>query len=117
MNVQVYKSNGTVSQRFMLTSLGNGYYKITAMVSNKVLDVSGGCKNERTNVWQYTYNGTSAQQWMLQNAGDGYYYIVPRLNTNLCLEVVKGNYAGGTNVWVNTRLTTVFNYSQKWKLT
>ncbi len=113
-NIQIYRSNGTASQKFKFAYVGNGYYTIEAMVSGKMLDVSGGKRDSKTNVWQYTSNGTIAQHWKLVDAGDGYYYLIPELNDDLALDVSGGGSKNKTNVWVYTRNQSD---AQKWKLT
>jgi len=67
-NIQIYKANGTASQKFKLTYLNNGYYTITAQVSGKLLDVANGKKESKTNVWVFTKNKTDAQKWKLTPA-------------------------------------------------
>lgn len=110
-NVQIYQSNGGNNQKFKVTSVGSGWYKITNAVSGKALDVSGGKKASGVNVQMYTYNGTDAQKWMFYNAGNGYYYIKNKLG--YYLDVSGGKTANETNVQVYSKNGT---NSQKWKL-
>lgn len=55
-----------------------------------------------------------AQKWKLESAGDGYYYIVPKLSTDLCLDVDSAGNQDGTNVQIWTKNQT---NAQKWRLT
>ena len=112
-NIQIYQDNGTMAQQFEFTSVGDGYYSITAKVSGRCLDVQEGKKESGTNVWQYNSNSTDAQKWRLDDAGDVYYYIVQMLNTGLCLDVFAAKNENGTNVQVYRRNQTD---AQKWKL-
>ena len=98
-NVRLWESANVVNQRFEVSYIGEGYYKIMAMNSKKVLDVYGGRKENGTNVQQYEYNYSTAQQWEIRDAGDGNYYIVSRCN-DLVLDIPAGNAQNGTNVQV-----------------
>lgn len=113
-NVQIYTDNGSNAQKWDINSLGNGYYKLTAKCSGKVLDAFYDNISSGQNVIQYPWDGGSYQQWKFTDAGDGYYYIVPRCNESLCLDVYAANNSDGTNVQVYTANQSV---AQKWKLT
>jgi N-acetylmuramoyl-L-alanine amidase len=110
-NVQGYKRNNTMAQRFQITSVGDGYYKIINVKSGKVLDVADGSAKSGANVWQYGWNGTDAQLWKILDAGDGTYYLQSKLGTVLSLS--SGSVSNGTNVQTGT-----INYStaQRWNL-
>ncbi len=111
-NVEIYPYHETANEQWRITSLGNGYYKITDTNSGKVLDVSGGGSASGTNVQIWEPNGTDAQKWYFLDAGNGYYYIV---NAAGCyLDVQNGTVQNANNVWVYTRNTT---NAQKWKIT
>ena len=101
-NVQIWQDNNVNQQKFEVTYLNNGYYKITALHSGKVLDVADAGKTDLTNVWQHTYNGTDAQQWMIQDTGDGEYYNIISKCNDLYLDVNGGSSANGTNVQMYT---------------
>ena len=96
-NVQVWESANVSQQKFKITYLNNGYYKIECAKSKKVLDVMNAGKTNGTNVHQYQSNNTEAQDWIIKNAGNGYFYIVSRCN-GLYLDVSGGSAANGTNV-------------------
>lgn len=109
-NIQIWDSNGTDAQKFSISKLSSGWYKILN-ANGKAVDVSGGVSAEGANVVQYTYNGTHAQQWKFISAGNGYYYIQSRLG--YYLDVSGGGTANGTNVHTWSRNNT---NAQKWKL-
>ena len=96
-NLQIWQDSNVTQQRFKITYLNNGYYKITAMHSGKVLDVANAGTTNLTNVWQHEDNGTNAQQWIIKEAGEGYYNIISKCN-ELYLDVNGGSFANGTNV-------------------
>ena len=110
-NVQIYSKNNTLAQNFIVTSVGNGYYKIACEGTGKVLDVSGGSSTNGTNVQQYKWNGSAAQCWKFIDAGNGSYYIQSKLGT--VLDIVSGAIYAGNNV--QTYMLNETN-AQKWKL-
>ena len=110
-NVQIYSKNNTLAQNFVVTSVGNGYYKIVCKGTGKVLDVSGGSSANGTNVQQYKWNGSAAQCWRFIDAGNGSYYIQSKLGT--VLDIVSGAIYAGNNV--QTYMLNETN-AQKWKL-
>ena len=100
-NVQTWWTANVSQQRFNITYLGDGYYKIISVKSGKALDVAGGNKASGTNVQQYSYNGTDAQKWVIQDAGNGNYYIVSKLSS-MFLDVSGGTIKEGANIQVYT---------------
>lgn len=111
-NIQIFTSNGGTNQKFNITHISSGWYKIINVATNKAVDVTGGKKGPRVNVQQYRYNGTDAQMWRFISAGNGYYYIQNKLG--YYLDVYRSYTANETNI-------QVYNYNggnnQKWKLT
>lgn len=110
-NVQIYADNQTAAQRFKVSKVGDGYYKIISELSGKALDIAGASIAAGANVWQYSWNGSDAQLWRFLDAGDGKYYIQSKLGT--VLDVWCGGTALGTNVDAYTLNETL---AQKWIL-
>ena len=100
-NVQIYKSNGTEAQQFMVTKIGS-HYSIINVKSGKALDVYGGSKKNKANVWQYTWNQTDAQLWDFIDAGGGHYYV-QNVGSGKVLDVKGGKAVNKTNVWQYTK--------------
>ena len=98
-NVQIWDNSEVDQQKFQITYLNNGFYKIEAFHSKKALDVAGGGKSNGTNVWQYESNGSDAQSWVIKNSGNGYYNIISKCNS-LYLDVSSGSSNNGTNIQV-----------------
>jgi 5-hydroxyisourate hydrolase-like protein (transthyretin family) len=94
--VQIYTINGTVAQKWKVSSTSSGYYTITCVGSGKVLDVDGGSSLSGTTVWQYSSNGTKAQRWKFVMSSKGL-QIVSALGT--VLDVAGGATSNGTKVW------------------
>ena len=98
-NIELYEDNNLKSQRFEITQLDDGYYKIVALHSGKVLDVYAALKESGANVDQYTWNGTDAQKWKIQDEGNGCYSFASKCN-GLYLDVYAALGKDGTNVQV-----------------
>lgn len=109
-NVQVYTYNNTSAQRFDVTYISNGYYKITCERSGKSVDVASASKKSGANVWQYVCNGTDAQLWRIIADGQDNYYIKSKIGNTLDISASKA--FSGANVRV-TSLTD--STSQKWQ--
>lgn len=99
-NLQIWDNANVKQQKFLVTYLNNGFYKITCQRSSKVLDVAGAGNENCTNVQQYQPNGTTAQQWIIKDVGDGYYSIISRCN-GLYLDVAYAGTSNGTNIFVH----------------
>ena len=87
----------TDNQKFEITYLSDGYYKIEAKHSGKSLDVMGAGKANCTKVQQYESNGTDAQQWIIKYAGDGYYNIISKCN-DLYLDIPSASAVNGAKI-------------------
>ncbi len=109
-NIQICQNNETTAQRFNITHINAGWYKICNVLSGKALDVTGAVKKPGVNVQLYTYNGTDAQLWRFQTAENGYVYIQNKLGYYLDVDGAKT--ANNTNVLVYTKNGT---NAQKWK--
>mgnify|MGYP000828252405 CR=1 FL=1 len=109
-NVLLYANERHDNQYFDFEYLGNGYYKITAKHSGKVLDVYWEKMEAGANVQQYYWNNGDNQQWVVKDAGDGYYKIIAR-HSGMALDVYNSEQSSGANVeqypWKNSD-------NQKW---
>ncbi len=110
-NIQLYQNNNGGNQKFTVTSLGNGWYKILCAANGKSIDVTDGNSSSGANVQLYDYNGTYAQQWRFYSAGNGYYYIQNRLGNQL--DVSNASSANETNIQVWEKNNTK---AQQWAL-
>ena len=110
-NIQIYNNNESAAQRFNITHISSGWYKICSQSSGKALDVTGAAKKSGVNVQLYDYNGTAAQLWRFISTDQGYYYVQNKLG--YYLDVEGGKTSNDTNVQVYSKNDT---NSQKWKL-
>lgn len=110
-NVQLYAGNNSSAQRFEITYVGNGYYKIINEKSGKALDIKNGSTASGANVQQYSYNGSAAQLWKFVETSSGKYIV--RSKTGNVLDVKNGSSANGTNIQVYTQNGS---NAQQWNL-
>ena len=96
-NVQLYEYSLGNQKRFNVKYLGNGYYSIVCVHSNKALDVKNASKEKGANVWQWEQNGTDAQKWLIKSAGNGYYNIISKCN-GLYVDVLNAKAENYTNI-------------------
>ena len=111
-NIQLLQSNGMNNQKFNVKYLGDGYYQIIAVHSEKSLDVKDAKIANCTNVQQCEYSGNNAQKWWIRDAGDGYYNIISKLDNNKALDVYMAKAGNGTNIQI---CDLVNNTAQKFK--
>lgn len=109
-NIHLWEANGSAAQKFNVSKLSNGWYKI-ANVNGKSLDVNGSERRSGANVHQWEWHGGSNQQWRFVSAGNGYYYIQNALG--YYLDVNGAGTSNGTNVQVWEKNDS---NAQKWKL-
>ena len=95
-NVQIYASNGTLSQRMWVRGVGDGWYSLTACCSAYPLDVYSCSDADGANVQQWQWNGSNAQKWRFE-MGERGIKIVSACG-NKVLEVSDGVTANGANV-------------------
>lgn len=110
-NIQLCSYNGGANQKYTVTHVGSGWYKIICSWGNKALDVRGGVKGNEVNVELCGWHGGDNQLWKFISAGNGYYYIQSKLG--YYLDVWNNRTADETNIQ-----TYQFNggNNQKWKL-
>ena len=104
VNVQIYQSNATAAQRWIITHDDGGYLTIANMKSGKVLDVSAGAVSPGTNVQQYSACGDAnyAQKWIAISNGDGSVRLVSAVWQQRTLDVAGGTLKSQTNVQLYT---------------
>ncbi|MBD2703542.1 RICIN domain-containing protein [Spirosoma sp. BT702] len=91
------------SQRWRFEATNNGYYKIGAVHSNKVIDVLWGSQQNGAALQQWTFNGNWSynQHFALLRNTSGYFQIAAR-HSGKALEVQNGNSDEGGLVVQNT---------------
>ena len=97
-NAQIYASNGSLSQRFWIRSVGSGWYSLTACCSAFPLDVKDCSSSDGANVQQWPWNGSVAQKWRFEMGEKGIKVI--SACGNKVLDVFGGGTANGTNLQI-----------------
>ena len=95
-NVHIYASNGTLSQRVWVRSVGGGWYSLTACCSAYPLDVLNCSNADGTNVQQWQWNGSNAQKWRFEMGESGIKII--SACGNKVLDVSGAATANGSNI-------------------
>lgn len=84
-------------KRFKVTYLGDGFYSIVAVHSNKAIEVRDAATEKGANVWQWEQTGEDNQKWVIKEAGNGYYSMVSKCN-GLYIDVNNGIAGNFTNI-------------------
>lgn len=92
-----YQTNGGANQKWRFTSVGNGYVKIVAQHSGKVLANHSG-KNG-SECYQYDYFTGGAKDWEVECLANGYFKITHRLQGRV-LDVEKASTANEAEIEV-----------------
>ncbi|RKS81960.1 ricin-type beta-trefoil lectin protein [Haloarcula quadrata] len=109
-NVHQYEYSGGDNQQWVVTDLGNGYYKLEAVHSGKALDVDAASTSDGANVQQYAYAGGENQQWAIEENADGSYRLLAR-HSGKALDVEAASTSDGANV---QQYSYVGGDNQKW---
>ena len=111
-NVQIYQSNNSAAQQFILRYLGYGnLFRIINVNSNKALDTTGSKTGNNANVQQSNQSSSSTTQiWRIVKNSEGK-YIVFNAGANRVLDVAAASTANGANVQIYSWNNTA---AQKW---
>ncbi|WNG27144.1 hypothetical protein F0U62_26370 [Cystobacter fuscus] len=85
---------GVDNQRWLLESMGDGFFTLRARHSGKCMDVAGASMTAGTNVVQHTCNGGDNQRFRLLPYGNGYFAIQAK-HSNQCLDIAGGSMDDG----------------------
>ena len=114
-DVQIYKSNGTNAQKWIIKE-ENGYYSIVSALDHMYLDITDGSIKSGVGLQIYQPNGTNAQKFTFTKIDEptienGYYTLNSALDDNKVVDV-------NTMIAINS-IPTILNTnnnmnSQKW---
>ncbi len=109
-NVQIYRSNGTAAQLWVVSHDRNGYVILTNAATGKVLDLDSGRAADGQNIRQFASNGTRAQRWVAVRTGNSF-VLHSAVDPDFVVDVDSNRMANGTNVraWRANRTT-----AQRW---
>jgi endoglucanase len=95
--LQQYTNYNSNNQKFIITDVGSGYYKVSPVSSSgKAIDVYNNSTADGGSIVQWTYGGGSNQQWQFVANGNNY-NIKSRLSGK-CLDVSGASTADGATV-------------------
>jgi len=100
------------NQRWTLTDLGSGLYKVVSVSSGKAVDINGGSSSDGATIIQWPYSGGTNQQWMLTDNGNGYFKIVS-VRTGKVIGVKDNSTANSAAI---VQQTDTNDLSQQWSL-
>lgn len=112
-NIQLYQSNGTDAQTWIVSHDSTGYITLQSKASGKVADIESGTMRAGTNIRQYTSNGTYAQKWIAVDDGNGSVSFLSAANTDYALSVNATSAKNSANVWLYGSYS---EDNQKWTL-
>ncbi len=96
-NIQLWKKNGTIAQKFKLINIKGDEFEIRPICSGKSLDIYNNGQSAGTNVQQYSYHGANNQRFYIKKSGD-WWNIQCKCN-GLYLDVSNGEVRNGANIW------------------
>ncbi len=111
VNIQQWNPAKTMNQTFQLVHVGDGAYRLTAVHSDKSVDVEGSSTSEGANVRQWTYYGSPNQQFIILPATDGHYKLIAK-HSGKVVDVENGSTAPEANVLQTTNTNQA---SAQWK--
>ena len=128
-NIIQYSYWSSSNQKWVITGVGSGYYKICPTSDTSLaIDIEGASTSNGGNVKIATYTGSASQQFQFVNVGGTAYKIINR-NSGLALDVyqqsvdneanvTQWSYWGGTNQqWVLNLAIGNSNGQLGWTLT
>lgn len=108
----VWPYAAAANQQWQLTEVSAGRYRLTALHSGKLLDVSN-AGQQGTPVIQWSGTGGTNQEWLIRAAGGGHHQVTPAHAPALRLEVSGSAKEVGAPVRVGTARD---GCAQRWKL-
>lgn len=97
-NVQQWSWLNNDCQKWQVTHLSSGYYRISPVAApDKALDVDGISAADGANIMLWEYWGGEGQQFRFQSSGSGRWRIIAR-HSNKCLDVSGMSQNDGANV-------------------
>ena len=110
-NIQLYKNNGTESQKWNAIKNEDGTFRFENSKSKKVMDIANGDTKENNGVWLWPNNSTSAQKWTVEKLEDNTWRIVSTQNRDYVLALSESTAGNKTKIviqkWTGSK-------SQKW---
>lgn len=98
-NIQLYTSNNTNAQKWIVKYQQDGYYTIaSALNENQVIDISNAQIANKNKIQLYQNNNTNAQRWNIVHKGKSSFEIRSKLNNDYCLDLTDGRTTNTTKI-------------------
>ena len=98
-NIQLYTSNNTNAQKWIVKYQQDGYYTIASSLNeNQVIDISNALIANKNKIQLYQNNNTNAQRWNIVHKGKSSFEIRSKINNNYCLDLTDGKISNNTKV-------------------
>lgn len=85
--IEIWDFNAEADQKWKITYLYNGYYKIISTASDKALTAP---TSTNTSITQTVYTSSNNQQWIIKRNTDGTYKLSPRSNESFYMAAGAG---------------------------
>ncbi|MGM9642218.1 MAG: RICIN domain-containing protein [Eubacteriales bacterium] len=85
--MELWDRDGGYDQRWIITHVGDEYYKIVSSISNKALTAPSSADGMLT---QTDYTQATTQQWKITIVGDGTYKLSPKSNESFYMSAGDG---------------------------
>ena len=108
--LELHEFGGASDQKWKLTYLRNGYYKITSVASGKAITAPSATNNSLT---QESYQAGTDQMWKITDAGNGLYNLAPAYNSTYRMAAGEGIGVNGRNVEMRAQQS---DNQDEWKL-
>ena len=92
-----FTGSGGANQKWVVASMGNGFWQLRSVLSNMCADVSDLSTNDGAPIQQWSCHGGSNQQFKFESQGDGYFYV-RAANSGKCLNVTDVSTADGAGI-------------------
>lgn len=101
-NIQIYKYNNSLAQRFFITQKVNGWYTIQNVCSKKQVGITSESVGNGTNILQWEEKNDISQEFKFYRDSDGGLVIYSHAGENLVCDVKSGKLASGSNLQLYT---------------
>lgn len=99
--IQIWDSTRVTQQKFEIEYVGEGYYKIKAKISNKVLTVKNENPKVGSKITQQEDKNLDTQKWILKKYSESLYAIISKCG-NLYMDIGSANANNGQDLQLNT---------------
>ncbi|MGM9681406.1 MAG: DNRLRE domain-containing protein [Eubacteriales bacterium] len=114
--IELHSFNGGTHQKWQITYLHNGYYRIICSKNNKALSVQIGEENtENASLVQTTRSPNYQQQWKITKTSHGMYKIKARSSESNTADLCMASETNGSNV-EQRKFVDDMNYNDEWLL-